>query len=297
MPRYGQFTTPLQGTPAGKHVRHPDFLSGFTMKPTTTESIRLKLAPFLAPNRWIAIAAAIAAIFAVVDIAPRIDATLYSSGKLDEIKLLGVAIVIIVAIRSIVREVMEILIPEKRISCGSGIASTEYDFRALLARDPTEVFVVAQNMRTILSSPGNLSAMTKWLSRNPTDVERRLTIVLATPSSLTGTNLLARQHLRQTVTELRELQKNALHPEQLLICFHPGAAMLSVIACEKDDPKEGLLVFTPKFGIDAQPGNRLYCVIYRSEHPDLFGVLAGSITMMTQNDSLSLEDVCGELDV
>ncbi len=267
------------------------------MKPTATESTRLTLSPFLAPNRWIAGAATIAAIFAIVDIAQRIEATFYSSGKLDEIKVLGVAIVIIVAIRSIVREIMETLSPEKRISCGSGIASTEYDFRALLARDPKEIFVVAQNMRTILSAPGNLSSMKEWLSRNPTDGERRLTMVLATPASLTGTNPLARQHLRQTVVELEELRKSASRPEQLVICFHPGAAMLSVIACEKDNPKEGLLVFTPKFGVDAQPGNRLYCVIYRAEHPDLFGVLAGSITMMTQNDSLSLKEVCSELDV
>lgn len=267
------------------------------MKPTPTESTRLTLAPFLAPNRWIAGAATIAAIFAVVDIAQRIEATFYSAGKLDEIKVLGIAIVIVVVVRSIVREVMEILSSEKRISCGSGIASTEYDFRALLARDPREIFVVAQNMRTILSDPGNLRAMKEWLSKNPTDGERRLTIVLATPSSLTETNTLARKHLQQTVVELDKLQKSASRSEQLVIRFHPGAAMLSVIACEKDNPKEGLLVFTPKFGVDAQPGNRLYCVIYRAEHPDLFGVLAGSITMMTQNDSRSLEDVRSELGV
>lgn len=268
---------------------------GFTMKSTTTESIRLALAPLLAPNRWIAGAATIAAIFAIVDIAQRAEATFYSSGKLDEIKVLGVAIVIVIALRSIVREVMEVLSPEKRISCGSGIASTEYDFRALLARDPKEIFVVAQNMRTILSNPVNLSAIKEWLSRNPADRERRLTIILATPTSLTATNPLAGQHLLQTVSELEKLQKSASHPERLVICFHPGAATLSVIVCEKDNPKEGLLVFTPKFGVDAQPSNRLYCILYRTEHPDLFGVLAGSITMMTQNDSFSLQEVRREL--
>ena len=265
------------------------------MKTTKLESLRLTLVPFLAPNRWVAGAAVIAAGFAMADVFSRVVATLSEGQKLDEIKVIGVTVVIVIAIRSIVREIMETLSPEKRISCGSGIASTDYDFRALLARDPREVYLIAQNLRTMLSSPGNLSAMAEWLSRNPEDDQRRLTIVLATPSALTGTNPLVKEHLRQTVAELRTLQQSNSNDGRLVIRFHPGAATLSVVACEKDDPNKGLLIFTPKFGLDTQPGNRLYCVIYRREHPDLFGVIAGSITTMTQNDSLTLEEVSSEL--
>jgi hypothetical protein len=210
--------------------------------------------------------------------------------------LLGLFLIILLIARSLICDLWNSLVKEKRIVCGSGQAGTPYDYRSLLLRDPTEVFVITQNMRTLLSDKEYLPSISQWLARNG-NRKPSLTFVLCKPNVLGVLNPTAKNHLKQSVVELRNFLKTRPVNDQITIRFHSSTISLSAFVCDPKSKERGIMVFTPKWGLDAQPANRLYCVVERWEHDDLFNLIAGAIPAMVQNDSLSLDQVCTELGV
>lgn len=207
--------------------------------------------------------------------------------------LLGLVLIAIVVARSLLIDVWNGFVEKKRIVSGSGQAGTAYDYRAMLSRDPKEVIVVAQNMRTLLSDDEYLPCISDWLGRNK-DRHPSLTFVLSTPEVLSQ---IGRDHLKQSVAQLKTFLSKEPMKERIHIRFHSGVGSLSAFVCDPKDKSRGVLVFTPKWALDAQPANRMYCVVERWEHDDLFNLLAGSIPAMVQIDSRSLDEVCQILGV
>ena len=207
---------------------------------------------------------------------------------------LGLFLIALLIARSLVSDCWSGVVQEKRVVCGGGQAGTPYDYRSLLLKDPLEVVFVAQNLRTLLSDIEFLPTVSQWLERNKAR-SPHLTVVLSTPSVLGALNPTARQHLKQSVTELKGFLSNDAVRDRTTVRFHPGASSLSAIVCDPKSKRRGILVFTPKWALDDQPANRLYCVIERWEHDDLFSLVAGTIPAMVQNDSLTLEQASQEL--
>ena len=82
---------------------------------------------------------------------------------------------------------------ERRIVCGSAQAGTEYDYRALLSKDPKRVVLAAQNMHTVIQDPDFLHCISSWLRRNEHS-GATLTIILSTPKALGALSGKARDH-------------------------------------------------------------------------------------------------------
>lgn len=174
--------------------------------------------------------------------------------------LVGLILIALLLARSLVSDLWNGLAHEKRIICGSGQAGTSYDYHSLLSRNPKEVIVVAQNMRTLLSDKDFLPSISAWLARNK-DRGASLTFILSTPMLLGAHSAKAKEHLRQSVIDLkRYLEKEPLR-EMINIRFHPGANSLSAFFCEPKSKSQGIVVFTPKWALDVEPANRLFCVI------------------------------------
>lgn len=222
--------------------------------------------------------------------------------KLDDLStnefagLVGLILIALLIARLLVSDLWNGFSHEKRVVCGSGQAGTPYDCRYLLSKNPKEVFVIAQNMRTLLFDKDYLPCISQWLTRNK-DREPSLTFVLSTPQVLGALNPTARDHLKQSVVELKEFLKTEAMRDRITIRFHPGTSSLSAIVCDPKSKHRGILVFTPKWAMDVEPANRLYCVIERWEHDDLFNRIAGTIPAMVQSDSLGLDQVCAELKI
>lgn len=216
----------------------------------------------------------------------------------EQAGLLGLFLIGLLIARSLVSDVWNVLVQEQRIVCGSGQAGTSYDYSSLLSKNPKEVFVVAQNMRTLLSDPDYLPCISRWLGRNK-DREPSLAFVLTTPEVLGALNPTAMEHLMQSVVQIKAFLDKESMRDRITVRFHPGAASLSAFVCDPKDRRRGTLVFTPKWALDSQPANRLYCVIERWEHNELFNRVAGTIPAMVQIDSASLNlgQVCGELGI
>ncbi len=110
-------------------------------------------------------------------------------------------------------------------------------------------------------------------------------------------NPVAWDHLKQSVVDLTKFLDKEPMKDRITLRFHPGATSLSAIGCDPRDQRRGIVVFTPKWALDVQPANRLYFVVERWEHDDLFNRLAGTIPAMVQNDSLTLDQVRTELGI
>jgi len=215
--------------------------------------------------------------------------------------LLGGFLIAFILARSLVIDLSSVLLRERRIVCGCGQAGTAYDYQHLFSKNPRHVFIVAQNMRTLLDDMDYLPTITAWLER----MERRkkrphLTLILSTPTVLRALDSVAYAHFKKSVKEVVDFrEKEPLMKDKITLRFHPGATSLSAIVCDPESKRRGILVFTPKWALDTQPTNRLYCVVERWEYEDLFNRIAGTIPRMAQsdNDSLSLDDVCAEIGI
>src|SRR5260370_1126653 len=108
------------------------------------------------PNPFLALVGAIVGLFAAWQLF-----NLLSSGSrltalfqlpMPELAALFVGLISIawLIVRSIVNDLRNIFVRESRIVCGSGQAGTAYDYNKLLSDDPEEVFIVAQNLKTLL---------------------------------------------------------------------------------------------------------------------------------------------------
>ena len=151
-------------------------------------------------------------------------------------------------------------------------------------------------MRTLLSDKNYLPSISKWLNRNKQHTPS-LTFILSTPKALGALSATARDHLKQSVVQLRAFTETEPLREAITIRFHSGANSLSAFVCDPKSRERGIVVFTPKWALDVEPANRLYCVIERWEHEDLFNRLCGTIPAMTQSESLTLDQACAELKV
>lgn len=208
--------------------------------------------------------------------------------------LVGLILVSLLLVRSLASDLWNAFLRERRIVCGSAQAGTSYDYHHLLERDPREVIVVVQNMRTLLSDKDYLPSISKWLARNK-DRHPSLTFILSTPKALGALSSVARDHLKQTVVQLSTFLDTEPLRDAITVRCHSGANSLSAFVCDPKSRERGLVVFTPKWAIDVEPANRLYCVIERWEHEDLFNRLCGTIPAMTQSESLTLDQVSREL--
>ncbi len=187
--------------------------------------------------------------------------------------------------------------PERRSVCGLGVSGTPYSWEHLLDDKCEEIILVGQNLRTQLG---------------PTEFRKRIVDILEandkTQVYFIGTlyecmKVLTHEcakHFDDTLRDLRKLYESLKDKEsrdRLHVRFHRSACMLSALIVDPSITERAILVIWPKWGLDAEPGNRLYVVFRKSEHPDEFGKIAGHVPRMLQldEDARTLSGICKDI--
>jgi|688.fasta_scaffold191708_2 hypothetical protein len=182
------------------------------------------------------------------------------------------------------------------IVSGLGIAGTPYDYTHLLNEDCEEVIAIGSNLRHLLSVQDFKEKISNLIRRNK---KFKATFVCATKKSLELISPVGTIHLMQTVKDLSELKSSLSDSErsQLCIHFHPAAISLSLMIYNPRNDSKGILTFVPRLASDTEPENRVYCVVNKRKHRAIFNKLYGNITILSQNDSYSLEDMKNEFSI
>ena len=181
----------------------------------------------------------------------------------------------------------------EHIVCGLGIAGTLYDYTHLLNDDCEEVIAIGSNLRHLLSTQDFKKRIIDLIRTNK---KFKATFVCATKKALELISPVGSIHLMQTVKDFKELTNILTDSErnQISVHFHPAAISLSLMIYDPRDDKKGILTFVPRLASDTEPENRVYCVVKKRTHRAVFNKMYGNITILSQNDSCSLEDTQNE---
>jgi hypothetical protein len=167
---------------------------------------------------------------------------------------------------------------EPHIICGVGQSRSRYDYQGLLQSGPKVVKVIDPNMKHWLSDREFIGVMREFLERRET---RKVTFILSTAIPLAAMEkekkILGRGsiHLKECLISIAKLRKGLSKQgrKKLSVFQHPAAFTLTAFFCDPDDKKRGIVVFNPRWGSDVTWAKRLYCVVRRCDHEELFRVL------------------------
>ena len=207
----------------------------------------------------------------------------------DQVLLVGFVAVILVLILSLGQSFYSIYWPEKRIVSDLDVSGSRYSFESILESKASEIFIIGQNLRTLMGTQGFKKKIETLLN----NIEGpRIWFIGATWDGMKAISPECAYHFLETIGDFKDLYElSGNQTDRLRVRFHPSAISLSCIIRDPENDKRGILVMTPKWSRDADPRNRHYCVIERWEYKDIFNRVSGHRDAMTQADSLRLRDM------
>jgi len=219
------------------------------------------------------------------------------SNSILQLQAIGLIALLFIVVRSIFGDLQSLVGPKTTIEIGTSIKDSHYDFFKLFDHKCRDIFIIGQNLRTLLSNSGVWDHLQNLVSANE---DLKIHIVLTVPEAMDTIDDVARREYTRTVAELvkfiyRKLAKK--HRQQIAVSFHPGATSLSAFIRDPHSKSRGILVFVPKWATDREPGNRVFCVVRKWENFEIFNKLFGHISIMTGQRALSLEDVAAKVGV
>jgi hypothetical protein len=184
-------------------------------------------------------------------------------------------------IRHLYKEIIErpALIGEALLEAGTSISNSSYDLPAFFDPFSKEIYLIGQNLRSVLSDPRVLPHFHKLVSKNR---KLELRIIISPPGSIDHVHPDASRHYAQTIRELKTFYRK-LDEEcrrRVTMKAHAGATSLSALIRDPGNDDRGVIVFTPKWATDQEPGNRIFCVVRKSENPVIFAKLFGHVSTM-----------------
>lgn len=244
-----------------------------------------KIFKCLISNKLVAI---ISILFATVGIIGIVNKLISNGFTIDTYYLIGIVIILLVFLRTIISDIHFVFIKQNNVYCDTGQYGTKYDLEHFITKNTYDLYIIGQNLRTILSDKKNIDSLKEYLDED----NRYLTLILTPYDVLKKVSPLGADDLELSITDLKNLE-NSLGKkinERLNIRFHKGTVTLSAMI---KNPKEmnATLVLNPKWAYDRTPDNRLYCVIKKSENPKCFTAIWSGINSMLQSESISLEQM------
>jgi len=179
------------------------------------------------------------------------------------------------------------LVGEALLEAGTSISSSSYDAIKLFDNRSKEIYLIGQNLRTVLANPDVLPHLQKQLQRNR---KLELRIIISIPGSIDYVHPDARRHYFQTISELQRFYR-ALDEgcrRRVKMRAHAGAMSLSALIRDPASDERGIIVFTPKWATDLEPGNRIFCVVQKSANPEIFAKVFGHVSAMLLGEDLDL---------
>jgi hypothetical protein len=157
----------------------------------------------------------------------------------------------------------------------------------IFGRVQSKLVVAGPNLRSWLTDSTTREGFVNLLrdQRNVT-----VTFVLGTPGILRELRGEGEAHLRASIVELSEMraQLTTEQRKRMRCFFHWAAATLSAIFIDPDSPG-GVLFFTPRWGYDYNPRQRLTCMIERRSNTELFDIIYDPLMLLTQPNVSDLD--------
>lgn len=257
------------------------------------QDMRILVKKIANSNKYISIFSLIIVIIGIIGVCIFITKNIKD---INQYLLLGLLLFLIILIKQLFSDTYNIIYCANNIFCGTGQYGTEYDLINFIKNDTKELYIIGQNICTILSNEDLKQKLKKFIEKNDTE----LTVILSPYKILEKVFPLGAKHLTQTVIDLRNLYfyLGEEQRKRFKIYFNPGTISLSAIIRDPTDKNaRGVIVFTPKWSFDSSPGNRMYCVIEKWENKNCFDNIFGGVGRMIQSDSLSLKDMCEQLNI
>jgi hypothetical protein len=210
---------------------------------------------------------------------------------------IGSLFALLIVIRSIFGDILNLIERDGKIETGTSVSGTRYDFFRIFDRRCSEIYLIGQNLRTLLDRPCTLTHLTKMLKANS---NLHVKLLLSTPEIMTLIDPAAGTHHIQTVKQLKDFcsgLKDAQMLARVTIRFHPGTTALSALIRDPNSETRGIIIFTPKWATDLEPGNRIYCVVRKWKDPEIFKRIFGHVPIMVGRDAMTLEEVANKLGV
>jgi hypothetical protein len=180
--------------------------------------------------------------------------------------------------------------PRNNILCGTNIMESIYRRSEFVKKVNRSLIVAGPNLRGWLTEEESRLSLIHLIKKAP---HIQITMILGTPESLKILNNgygEGTEHLRASVRDLRWInsQLSSDEKQRFRVAFHFGAVTLSAVIRDPDGD-DGVLLFTPRWGIDYQPLKRLYCVIEKKTNPEQFNAIYQSTFNLIQSDALTLD--------
>ncbi len=178
------------------------------------------------------------------------------------------------------------------ILAGINIVESKFRRSEFMKRVRRHLLVAGPNLRGWLTTREARSSIID-LIRNNSDIE--VTMILGTYpilEALSGGYGQGRQALEGSVQELRAMVKelSAEENQRFNVRFHFAAATMSAVIRDPEE-NDGVLVFTPRWGIDYEPLGRLFCVIEKKNNPGQFDAIYRTTFNLIQPDALTLDEM------
>lgn len=245
--------------------------------------------PFFSPALFSTVLA-LAALYGTIMIAVKKFPNIDPSKTEGLVLIAGLLVVLLVVLQSVGNGLYGLIWPEKRIESNLGVSGSRYSFEHLLDDKSEEIFIIGQNLRTLMSTTGFKERIKQLLQKNK---GLKIWFIGATYEGMKAISTECAEHFSDTLKDFKELYEDlGDNAAELRVRFHPSAISLSCMIRDPNNDDRGILVMTPKWARDAEPANRQYCVIEKWEYRDLFNKVAGHRVAMTQADSQRLKDIC-----
>lgn len=178
------------------------------------------------------------------------------------------------------------------IYCAKNIRESSYNLKFFIARTRQLLIITGTSLFGVLTNSEYRDGLIELIHRGI-----KVQLILGDRASLRAFRGTAETDLQKSarlILSMRQKIPNELQ-ENLEVFFHFGASTLSATISDPDDDN-GILAFTPRWAVDSNPDDRLFCVLEKSKHSDLFSAIFSERIMLTVTDGMTLEQVVKDFD-
>ena len=185
------------------------------------------------------IVASISIIIAAVGIIGIITELIDKQFSFDTYYLIGILMILLVFLRTIISDFHMVFTQQNNTFCDTGQYGTKYDLEHFITKKTNDLYIIGQNLRTIISETKNIEAIKKYLNKK----NKYLTLILSPYDVLQKVHPLAAADLLLSINELKNL-KNSFDDDikkRFNIWFHYGTVTLSSMIKNPKDTNSVLI--------------------------------------------------------
>ena len=182
---------------------------------------------------------------------------------------------------------------KNHIYCGKNIRESEFNLTSMIERTSRLLILAGPNLYAVLSNSEYIQGLLDLVRRKIT-----VQLIIGDRASLKVFGPTAERDLEKSARTILSLKREKLSAElqeYFQVFAHPSTITLSAVISDPNSDK-GVLTFTPRWLNDYNPNVRLFCVLEKSKHPELFSVIYSDSFMLMLSNSQTIEQVVKDFD-